>query len=87
MYGTWMCVRSLICTLHLYGDLLIHPVDLYSEEHAVVCLPDKQTQYAGNGKPSNSGICNPHIPIKAPQVYQVILSCTVSHFNGFVFFC
>ena len=63
-----MCVGYCICTWHLYGNLF---VDLYSEEHAVMCSPDKQTHYAdvGNAKPTNAGICNPHIPIKAPQVY------------------
>ena len=66
-----------ICTWHLYGNILF--IDLYSEEHAVMCSADKQTHFAdaGNGKPTNAGICNPHIPIKAPQVYQPILSCAV----------
>ena len=47
-------------------------IDLYSEEHAVMCSSDKQARCADadNGKPTNAAsICNPHIPIKAPQVY------------------
>lgn len=63
------CVGYCICTCHLYGNLFI---DLYSEEHAVMCLSDKQGRCAdaGNSKPNNAAsICNPHIPIKAPQVY------------------
>ena len=61
-----------MCMMSLYGNFLL---DLYGEEHAVMCSPDGQTHYGNNSKPVD-GICNPNIPIKAPQVVTDLISCT-----------
>ena len=61
-----------------YGNLFI---DLYSEEHAVPCSHNRQTYHVSNSKPADDasgGICNPHIPIKAPQVRTPFMCCTVT---------
>jgi len=61
--------------MRLYGDSYL---DLYGEEHAVICSPDNQIHRDGDSKNNRTtlidGICNPNIPIKAPQVSDY-LSC------------
>lgn len=69
------CVRD---TLHIIICMVICSLDIYAEEHAVMSSSGKQTDYVSNIKPTNdTSLCNPNIPIKAPQVlfYVLYMAC------------